>query len=171
MDNSEIQLRVETLSDKELIEMLENKFDYTQEAFQAAQNELEKRGGSVPWHSMKKKIENEELEPQRKEDEKRNTVKSYSSSYHNSLSFKYRTLKLYKIFLYFNMIVVTGFTIFSLVQMNDASIAIKKYGDSAMMDSAMLTTIISYVITMFSLFCMTIMIGFLFDLDRHKSDN
>ena len=87
MDNSEIQLRVETLSDKELIEMLENKFDYTQEAFQAAQNELEKRGGSVPWHSMKKKIENEELEPQRKEDEKRNTVKSYSSSYHNSLSF------------------------------------------------------------------------------------
>ena len=69
------------------------------------------------------------------------------------------------------MIVVTGFTIFSLVQMNDASIAIKKYGDSAMMDSAMLTTIISYVITMFSLFCMTIMIGFLFDLDRHKSDN
>ena len=42
----------------------------------------------------------------------------------------------------------------------------KKYGAGGSMDNVMLTAIVTYVITMFSLFCLTKMIDFLFDLDK-----
>ena len=64
------------------------------------------------------------------------------------------------------MFVSTGFTIYLLVDINDASKAMKKYGGGTAMDNAMLTAIVTYVITMFSLFCLTKMIDFLFDLDK-----
>ena len=65
------------------------------------------------------------------------------------------------------MFVNTAFTIYSFVQISEAS---KKYGGGAAMDNALITLIVTYVITMFSLFCLTKMIDFLFDLDKHKSD-
>jgi hypothetical protein len=44
MGKSEIMLRIEKLSDDELLEMVQNKSDFTQEAIQYAKNTLEERG-------------------------------------------------------------------------------------------------------------------------------
>ena len=63
------------------------------------------------------------------------------------------------------MIVATGFFIYSLVQYFDVPKVARE-----MLENAMITSTISYIITMFSLFCLTKMIGFLFDLDMDKSD-
>ena len=83
-----------------------------------------------------------------------------------TLSQKYSVLELYKGLAYLIMIANTGFTLYSLVQINDASKAMKKLGVGGSMDNVMLTAIVTYVITMFSLFCLTKMIDFLFDLDK-----
>ena len=76
----------------------------------------------------------------------------------DDLSIKYEVLESYKGLAYLLMFVSTGFFIYSLVQISDTM------GDYA--GSVMLPTIITYVITMFSLFCLTKMIEFLFDLDK-----
>jgi hypothetical protein len=78
------------------------------------------------------------------------------------LSIKYEVLYSYKGLAYLLMFVSSGFFIYSLVQIRDTM------GKHAV--SAMLPTLITYVITMFSLFCLTKMIDFLFDLDK-KTDN
>ena len=83
-----------------------------------------------------------------------------------TLTEKYGVLEYYKGLAYLLMFVNTGFTIYSLVQISDASKAMKKYGGGASMDNAMLAAIATYVITMFSLFCLTKIIDFLFDLDK-----
>ena len=82
-----------------------------------------------------------------------------------SLSKQYNVLELYKGLAYLLMIVATGFFIYSLVQYFDAPKVARE-----MLENAMITSTISYIITMFSLFCLTKMIGFLFDLDMDKSD-
>jgi len=74
------------------------------------------------------------------------------------LSLKYEVLEIYQSLAYLLMFVNTGYFIFSLVQIIDTM------GNNA--GSFMLPTIITYVITMFSLFCLTKMIDFLFDLDK-----
>jgi len=63
------------------------------------------------------------------------------------------------------MVAATGFFIYSLVQFFDPPIAAKK-----ILENAIITSTVSYFIIMFSLFCLTKMIDFLFDLDKHKSD-
>ena len=87
-----------------------------------------------------------------------------------TLSQKYTVLGLYKVLAYLLMIVNTAFTIYSFVQISEASNAMKKFGGGSAMDNANLTLVITYFISMFSLFCLTKMIDFLFDLDKHKSD-
>ena len=87
-----------------------------------------------------------------------------------TLSQKYNVLKLYKGLAVLIMIVNTGWTLYSLVQINDVSKEMEKYSAGGSMDNAMLTMIVTYVITMFSLFCLTKMIDFLFDLDLNKSN-
>jgi hypothetical protein len=77
----------------------------------------------------------------------------------NSLSKKYVVLEIYKMLAYLLMIVYTALTIYSFVQTIEIYNAI-----------ANLTLMITYFILMFSLFCLTKMIDFLFDLERHKSD-
>ena len=84
-----------------------------------------------------------------------------------NLSQNYSVLGVYKGLAYLLMFVNTAFTIYSFVEISEAS---KKYGGGAAMDNALITLIVTYVITMFSLFCLTKMIDFLFDLDKHKSD-
>ena len=59
------------------------------------------------------------------------------------------------------MIVATGFIIYSLVQYFDVPKAARK-----ILENAMIVSTVSYVITMFSLFCLTKIIDFLFDLDK-----
>ena len=84
----------------------------------------------------------------------------------NNLSQNYSVLELYKGLAFLLMIVATGFIIYSFVQYFDAPKASREF-----LENAMIASTVSYVITMFSLFCITKIIDFLFDLDRHKSDN
>ena len=78
-----------------------------------------------------------------------------------TLSEKYDVLVSYKGLAYLMMIASTGFFIYAIVQFGDAPKAARK-----MLENAMITSTVSYVITMFSLFCLTKIIDFLFDLDK-----
>jgi hypothetical protein len=77
------------------------------------------------------------------------------------LSEKYNVLELYKGLAYLMMIAATGFFIYAVAQFGDAPKAMRK-----MLENTMITSTVSYVITMFSLFCLTKIIDFLFDLDK-----
>ena len=78
-----------------------------------------------------------------------------------SISKKYSVLESYKALAYLMMIASTGFFIYEIVQFGDAPKEAKK-----MLENAMITSTVTYVITMFSLFCLTKIIDFLFDLDK-----
>ena len=78
-----------------------------------------------------------------------------------TLSEKYDVLKIYKGLAFLIMIAVTGFYIYSLVQFSDLPKEMRK-----MLENGMITTTVSYFISMFSLFCLTKIIDFLFDLDN-----
>ena len=78
-----------------------------------------------------------------------------------TLSEKYDVLKIYSGLAILLMIVVTGFYIYSLVQFSDLSKEMRK-----ILENGMITTTVSYFISMFSLFCLTKIIDFLFDLDN-----
>ena len=78
-----------------------------------------------------------------------------------TLSEKYDVLKIYKGLAFLLMIGVTGFYIYSLVQFSDLPKEMRK-----MLENGMITTTVSYFISMFSLYCLTKIIDFLFDLDK-----
>ena len=78
-----------------------------------------------------------------------------------TLSEKYDVLKIYSGLAILLMIVVTGFYIYSLVQFSDLPKEMRK-----MLENGMITTTVSYFISMFSLYCLTKIIDFLFDLDN-----
>ena len=78
-----------------------------------------------------------------------------------TLSEKYDVLKIYSGLAILLMIVVTGFYIYSLVQFFDLSKEMRK-----ILENGMITTTVSYFISMFSLYCLTKIIDFLFDLDK-----
>ena len=109
-------------------------------------------------------IEKEELKK-----EKQTPSQKYKNE-KQTLSQKYSVLEHYKGLAYLMMFLSTGFTIYSFIQISKASNEMKKHGVGGSMDNAMLTLVITYVITMFSLFCLTKLIDFLFDLDLNKSN-
>ena len=78
-----------------------------------------------------------------------------------SLSSEYSILEFYKGLAFLLMIAATGFFIYSLVQFFDAPKAARK-----ILENAIIISTVSYFITMFSLFCLTKIIDFLFDLDK-----
>ena len=82
----------------------------------------------------------------------------------NTLTDKYVVLELYKGLAFLLMIAATGFFIYSLVQFFDVPKEARK-----ILGNAMITTTVSYFISMFSLYCLTMIINFLFDLDK-KTD-
>ena len=86
------------------------------------------------------------------------------------LSEKYSVLLFYQVLAYLLMMASTAFTVYLFVQISEASNVMKEYGGGTAMDNAMLTLIVTYVITIFSLFCLIKIIDFLFDLDKHVSD-
>ena len=90
-----------------------------------------------------------------------------STSVSIALSKKYEILNTYKLLLFVLMIVSTGFTFYSLSEFNKVS---NQYGGGAAINSAMIGTLITYTIGIFSLYCLTKIIDFLFDLDK-KTDN
>jgi hypothetical protein len=82
------------------------------------------------------------------------------------LTKKYDILKKYQFLLYLLMFVGTGYTLYLLNNFLEAS---KRYGGGYVMNDAILSMIIAYVISMFSLFCLTKIIDFLFDLDKKSN--
>ena len=82
-----------------------------------------------------------------------------------SLSDKYNILEGMVVLAYIMMLLSTGFFIYSFVQYLDANNMVKRA-----LGEAMIISTVSYVITMFSLFCLTKIIDFLFDLDLNKSN-
>jgi hypothetical protein len=82
----------------------------------------------------------------------------------NTLTDKYVVLELYKGLAFLLMIAATGFFIYSLVQFFDLPKSARN-----LVGNAMTTTTVSYFISMFSLYCLTMIINFLFDLDK-KTD-
>ena len=108
----------------------------------------------------KKRQEKEQKrqEKEQKRQEKEQILKNIT------LSEKYDVLKIYKGLAFLLMIAVTGFYIYSLVQFSDLPKEMRK-----MLENGMITTTVSYFISMFSLFCLTKIIDFLFDLDK-KTD-
>jgi hypothetical protein len=86
-----------------------------------------------------------------------------STSVRIALSEKYEVLNTYQLLLFILMIVSTGFTFYSLSELNKVS---NQYGGIAVMNSAMIGTLITYTIGIFSLYCLTKIIDFLFDLDK-----
>ena len=97
------------------------------------------------------------------------TEKNKNTGLHGSLSQDYQILIEFKTILYLLMIVNTGYTVYSSIQILDASKALKQYGGGNVMNNTMLSIIIAYVISMFSLFCLTKIIDFLFDLDKKSN--
>ena len=92
---------------------------------------------------------------------KQEQTQSTIGSRTETLSQKYSILELYKGLAFLLMIVTTGFFIYSLVQYFDAPKVARK-----ILENAMIIQTVSYIITMFSLFCLTKIIDFLFDLDK-----
>jgi len=151
MGKTEIELKIEKLSDSELIKILENKSNYTEDAIQIAESVLTNRGNRRIVDKLKEKQLAEEKEELKKGKQ--------------TLSKEYSILIFYKGLAYLMMIAATGYFIFALVQFVDIPKAARR-----VLENAMITSIVSYVITMFSLFLLTKMIDFLFDLEKHKSD-
>ena len=77
-----------------------------------------------------------------------------------TLSEKYDVLKSYKFLAILFMIITSGSYIYSLTNPHDFS--------GELLNETLIIATISYVITMFSLYCLTKMIDFLFDLDNLK---
>ena len=102
--------------------------------------------------------EKKRQEKEQKRQEKEQILKNIT------LSEKYDVLKIYKGLAFLLMIAVTGFYIYSLVQFSDLPKEMRK-----MLENGMITTTVSYFISMFSLYCLTMIINFLFDLDK-KTD-
>ena len=99
--------------------------------------------------------EKKRQEKEQKRQEKEQILKNIT------LSEKYDVLKIYKGLAFLIMIAVTGFFIYSLVQFSDLPKEMRK-----MLENGMITTTVSYFISMFSLYCLTMIINFLFDLDK-----
>ncbi|MDP7556003.1 MAG: hypothetical protein QGF31_07460 [Nitrospinota bacterium] len=92
------------------------------------------------------------------------TKKETKEIENKTLSEKYVVLNYFQALAFLLMIAATGFFIYSLVQFFDLPKSGRK-----LLEIAMTTSTVSYFITMFSLFCLTMIINFLFDLDK-KTD-
>jgi len=110
----------------------------------------------------KEKLIKEELSQKLLEKEKSEKLNIINNT---GLSEKYDVLETYKNIVYITMLLGTGFIIYSLKQFFDIS---EQYRDA--LQNQMIISLVSYIITMFSLYCITKMIDFLFDLDK-KTDN
>ena len=117
--------------------------------------------------ALEKEIVEKRALQEKKEEEQTAKKKKESEAVakKKNLSQKYNVLELYKGLAFLLMIVATGFFIYSLVQYFDVQ---KELRD--LLKNTMITSTVSYVITMFSLFCLTKIIDFLFDLDLNKSN-
>ena len=88
-----------------------------------------------------------------------------------SLSEKYGILKNYKVICYIMIFLSTGLTIYSVLKQLDAQEAYNQLGaDIGILNYTILSTLVIYVVGAFSLYCLTSIINFLFELDDLNVD-
>ena len=168
MGKSEIELKIEKLSDDELIEMLENKLDYTEEAIQVAEKVMSERGH----RKLLKKLEEKQLAEEKAERDAA-VEKVQENTNRDSLSKKVNTLLFLKGLLYFSIILVTAIFIDTFLDMMEMIDNIKKL-DKSFSDDDILSEFLKgsgvwYIVHLIVLFSLTKIIEFIFDLKR-KTD-
>ena len=95
--------------------------------------------------------------------ETKNIIKDKLKEEVKTLSEKYEILETYKALAFLLMIVATGFYIYALVMFLDLPEI-----QMETVQQSFISSTVAFIITIFSLFCLTKIIDFLFDLDRKK---
>ena len=159
MGKSEIELRINKLSDDELLEMVQNKSDFTQEAIQYAKSTLEERGLEHLTNEIE--LNDEPLEIQ-KDNVEETTQGNSETAENKTLSDKYKIIEVFQKFLWLVIFLqlVGGFL--AGINIPDLPTEIPKwpivfYG-------------IAWIFGLFGTYCGIKTIDFLFDLDKVKSD-
>ena len=168
MGKSEIELKIEKLSDDELIEMLENKLDYTEEAIQVAEKVMSERGH----RKLLKKLEEKQLAEEKAERDAA-VEKVQENTNRDSLSKKVNTLLFLKGLLYFSIILVTAIFIDTFLDMMEMIDNVKKldksFSDDDILGEFLKGSGVWYIVHLIVLFSLTKIIEFIFDLKR-KTD-
>ena len=167
MGKSEIELRIDKLSDDELLEMVQNKSDFTQEAIQYAKSTLEERGLEHLTNEIELNDEPLEIQKDNVEQIKRRKIMAEETAQgnpetaeNNTLSDKYKILDYFQTFLWIAIILqlVGGF----LAGINVLNIS--------GMEWEILIVGIVWMFGLFGIYCGIKSINFLFDLDKVKSN-
>tara|TARA_Y100001970_G_C14224973_1_gene855060 strand:+ start:2419 stop:2931 length:513 start_codon:yes stop_codon:yes gene_type:complete len=168
MRKNEIELKMEKLSDDKLIAILKDKSDYTLDEMKIAEKVLKKRGNDKIVYEIHEKQLSEEKEGYERVKAEFQTYNSdfISGKAENKdkdkkgeLSENYEVLNTYKNLVSIFMLIYTAYIAYTLYQ----------FYDNGVKASVFITFVLANLIIMFSLFCLTKMIDFLFDLDKHKS--
>ena len=169
MGKSEIELRIDKLSDDELLEMVQNKSDFTQEAIQYAKSTLEERGLEHLTNEIELNDEPLEIQKDNVEQIKRRKIMAEETTQdnpetaeNNTLSDKYKILDYFQTFLWIAIILqlVGGFL--AGINIPDLPTGIPKW--------PIVIYGIAWIFGLFGTYCGIKIIDFLFDLDKVKSD-
>ncbi len=168
MGKSEIELRIDKLSDDELLEMVQNKSDFTQEAIQYAKSTLEERGlehltNEIELNDEPLEIQKDNVEQikRRKTMAEETTQGNPETAENNTLSDKYKILDYFQTFLWIAIILqlVGGFL--AGINIPDLPTGIPKW--------PIVIYGIAWIFGLFGTYCGIKIIDFLFDLDKVKS--
>ena len=169
MGKSEIELRIDKLSDDELLEMVQNKSDFTQEAIQYAKSTLEERGLEHLTNEIELNDEPLEIQKDNVEQIKRRKIMAEETAQgnpetaeNNTLSDKYKILDYFQTFLWIAIILqlVGGFL--AGINIPDLPTEFPVW--------VIVICGIAWIFGLFGTYCGIKIIDFLFDLDKVKSN-
>ncbi|MDP7365998.1 MAG: hypothetical protein QGH83_01865 [Candidatus Pacebacteria bacterium] len=166
MGKSEIELRIDKLSDDELLEMVQNKSDFTQEAIQYAKSTLEERGlehltNEIELNDEPLEIQKDNVEQikRRKTMAEETTQGNPETAKNNTLTDKYAILHVFQSILWIILVVdLAGGFIAGINVLNISG-----------MEWEILIVGIVWMFGLFGIYCGIKSINFLFDLDKVKS--
>ncbi len=167
MGKSEIELRIDKLSDDELLEMVQNKSDFTQEAIQYAKSTLEERGlehltNEIELNDEPLEIQKDNVEQikRRKTMAEETTQGNPETAKNNTLTDKYAILHVFQSILWIILVVdLAGGFIAGINVLNISG-----------MEWEILIVGIAWIFGLFGTYCGIKIIDFLFDLDKVKSN-
>ena len=167
MWKSEIELRIDKLSDDELLEMVQNKSDFTQEAIQYAKSTLEERGlehltNEIELNDEPLEIQKDNVEQikRRKTMAEETTQGNPETAKNNTLTDKYAILHVFQSILWIILVVdLAGGFIAGINVLNIPG-----------MEWEILIVGIVWMFGLFGIYCGIKSINFLFDLDKVKSN-
>jgi|GEM_PF-5880689 hypothetical protein len=167
MGKSEIELRIDKLSDDELLEMVQNKSDFTQEAIQYAKSTLEERGlehltNEIELNDEPLEIQKDNVEQikRRKTMAEETTQGNPETAKNNTLTDKYAILHVFQSILWIILVVdLAGGFIAGINVLNISG-----------MEWEILIVGIVWMFGLFGIYCGIKSINFLFDLDKVKSN-